>query len=293
MINKQRLGILVRKYCLEYWKIYSSEDEIKEGCVKIIDSRDNHIITFSVDSLVRYINYLRYKQYLKKFKHKYPQFDYIGYDHTKNVIVYYCPKHKRIEQTIENHLRCCSGCPKCGHDIQAKTTRKSRTEFIQEASLVHDYYYDYSKVVYKQKGVKVEIICPKHGSFWQTPNNHLRGSGCPKCSASKGELKLIQLLHTNFPNLEVIHHYKSKWLGRQHLDVYIPKYNIGIEYNGRQHYEPIKCFKGDKGLLYTQINDKLKVDKCHMNGCTLFIIPHNNFDQGWDDVFDFLKNLNE
>ena len=28
---------------------------------------------------------------------------------------------------------------------------------------------------------KVCIICPEHGEFWQTPNKHLNGQGCPKC----------------------------------------------------------------------------------------------------------------
>ena len=28
---------------------------------------------------------------------------------------------------------------------------------------------------------QLSIICPKHGIFWQKPNSHLNGSGCPKC----------------------------------------------------------------------------------------------------------------
>jgi very-short-patch-repair endonuclease len=31
----------------------------------------------------------------------------------------------------------------------------------------------------------VEIICPEHGFFSQTPLSHLRGSGCPKCGIEK------------------------------------------------------------------------------------------------------------
>ena len=42
--------------------------------------------------------------------------------------------------------------------------------------------YDYSKVEYKGKDVKVCIICPEHGEFWQTPHSHLYKYGCPKCS---------------------------------------------------------------------------------------------------------------
>lgn len=42
--------------------------------------------------------------------------------------------------------------------------------------------YDYSQVDYVNMHTKVKIICPIHGSFEQTPINHLHGQGCPKCA---------------------------------------------------------------------------------------------------------------
>ena len=61
--------------------------------------------------------------------------------------------------------------------------KKSNTqEFIQKAILVHGKgKYNYSKVVYDKCSVKVTIICHVDGEFNQTPNNHLKGQGCPKC----------------------------------------------------------------------------------------------------------------
>ena len=53
--------------------------------------------------------------------------------------------------------------------------------FIEKVKKVQGDKYDYSKVVYKNSKTKVEIICPKHGSFWQTPDKHMQGQGCPKC----------------------------------------------------------------------------------------------------------------
>jgi len=55
-------------------------------------------------------------------------------------------------------------------------------EFIEKARKVHGDKYDYSKVEYKGSQIKVCIICPKHGEFWQMPTNHLMGQGCYKCS---------------------------------------------------------------------------------------------------------------
>lgn len=60
--------------------------------------------------------------------------------------------------------------------------RKTTEQFVQEAQLVHGNKYDYSKVDYKGKDVKVIIICKEHGEFLQRPHNHLKGQGCPKCS---------------------------------------------------------------------------------------------------------------
>ncbi len=61
----------------------------------------------------------------------------------------------------------------------------NREEFIERANKVHGGKYDYSKVEYVNCKTKVCIICPEHGEFWQTPDNHYRGQGCPKCTGKK------------------------------------------------------------------------------------------------------------
>lgn len=60
--------------------------------------------------------------------------------------------------------------------------RLTTKEFIEKARKVHGYKYNYSKVEYKDSHTKVSIICPIHGEFSQTPNNHLNGQQCPFCS---------------------------------------------------------------------------------------------------------------
>src|SRR3989304_259165 len=54
--------------------------------------------------------------------------------------------------------------------------------FIERAKEIHSNKYDYTKVEYNGIFNKLIIICPKHGEFEQTPNNHLVGKGCPKCA---------------------------------------------------------------------------------------------------------------
>ena len=61
-----------------------------------------------------------------------------------------------------------------------KTTEQIIEEFINKRGAI----YDYSKVIYIGTQKKVCIICKEHGEFWQTPNNHLNGQGCPTCKAN-------------------------------------------------------------------------------------------------------------
>jgi hypothetical protein len=63
--------------------------------------------------------------------------------------------------------------------------KKTTEEFIESAIAKHGNKYDYSKVQYANAATKVCIICPTHGEFMITPNNHLTGSGCPVCGAKK------------------------------------------------------------------------------------------------------------
>lgn len=53
--------------------------------------------------------------------------------------------------------------------------------FANQAKEIHGEKYNYENVDYQGLSVKIEIICPIHGKFYQLPNSHLRGNGCEKC----------------------------------------------------------------------------------------------------------------
>ena len=63
--------------------------------------------------------------------------------------------------------------------------KKTKEEFIKEATEKHGDKYDYSNVNYVNNRTKVCIICQEHGEFWQTPSKHLIGRGCHKCKGDK------------------------------------------------------------------------------------------------------------
>lgn len=72
--------------------------------------------------------------------------------------------------------------------------RRSSKEFIEEALNIHNNIYDYSLVEYINIKTKVNIICPSHGSFFQLPNNHLSGRGCPACYQERNRLTIQEFI---------------------------------------------------------------------------------------------------
>ena len=122
--------------------------------------------------------------------------------------------------------------------------KRNTEQFIVEAKLVHGDKYDYSKVDYKNWREKVCIICPIHGEFWQIPNSHLSGHGCPICGDSMLERDVAEILTSNGILYE--RQKTFDWLGKKSLDFYIPEYNIAIECQGEQHYKPVEHFGGEE-----------------------------------------------
>jgi hypothetical protein len=93
-----------------------------------------------------------------------------------------CPSHGVFEQSVGRHLAG-DGCRACAIALRGrKNFESAKKRFIPKANLVHDGKFDYSKAVYISAKEPIEIVCKEHGSFWQDPNNHLNGAGCPSCS---------------------------------------------------------------------------------------------------------------
>ena len=105
-------------------------------------------------------------------KYDYSNTNYVSIGKKVKII---CSIHGEFEQTPHNHMSG-KGCKYCGG-----TTKMDTKLFIIKAKEIHGDKYDYSKVDYELSRKPIKIICPKHGEFEQTPNNHLsKGQGCPK-----------------------------------------------------------------------------------------------------------------
>lgn len=210
-------------------------------------------------------------------------YDYskVEYVNNKTKVCIICPNHGEFWQTPHNHLSG-KGCPKCANNVRLDTA-----SMISVANAVHGDKYDYSKTEYVNANTKVCIICPDHGEFWQTPGNHIYNrAGCPKCNTSKGELAIHRYLSEL--NIEYIPQHTFKDcvnLGLLPFDVYLPKYNMCIEYDGRQHFEPVTAFGGVDGHNKTKKNDAIKNAYCLNNNILLHRISYT------DDIVDCLNSF--
>lgn len=215
-----------------------------QGCKKCVSENQ---------SLKR--NFIEKARRIHGDKYDYSKVEYIN-AHTKIRII--CPIHGEFLQTPNGHIYQKQGCPKC------KGKNKTTEDFITEAQKVHGYKYDYSKVEYINAQTKVCIICPIHGEFLQTPDNHLRGKRCPKCKQSLMEEDIARLLKKQSISYELEKQFP--WLSKQRLDFYLPQYNLAIECQGMQHFKPIEYFGGEEKFKYTIKMDKQKEKICTEHG---------------------------
>lgn len=102
---------------------------------------------------------------------------------SRDYISIICPVHKEFTQRFDHH-RAGSGCKQCAVLSKAENLAFTTEDYITRANQVHNDFYDYSKVVYKNSTSKVTIICPIHQEFKQNAASHLSGSGCPSCGFS-------------------------------------------------------------------------------------------------------------
>ena len=214
--------------------------------------------------------------------------NYYDYSKTKyitarDIITIICPKHGEFNQISYYHLNG-NGCPKCALEKTINSHLSNTEEFIKKANIIHNNYYDYSKTKYTTNHSNLIIICPKHGEFTQMALHHLKGCGCPKCAFSKGEKEIEKYLLNKkiiFEEQKTFADLKDKSL--LSYDFFIPSKKLLIEYNGEQHYKPIKFFGGLKKFKIQQRHDFLKKEYAKKNNYIFLEIKYN------DNIIEKLK----
>lgn len=182
-------------------------------------------------------------------------------------------EHGIFPQKPSKHLRG-QGCPICGAKKSIKARTTTLEEFIVRAREIHGYIYDYGRVEFENMNKAVMIGCPIHGYYPRTPSAHIhQKQGCPFCRQSKMEKEVTMLLDKLC--VKYVEKKRFKWLGRQHLDVYLIDYNIAIECQGIQHFEPREHFGGEEEFQKTVERDKRKLQLCEKHGVPLYYIHYD------------------
>ena len=154
----------------------------------------------------------------------------------------------------KNIFRLKNHCPKCS---LINKSIKHINKLPNDIILIDDYINSFHKTLYK---------CKKCNFQWKTKPYYIsdRGCGCPKCSKSKGERKIIEILDKY--NINYTEEYFIKINNKSYyFDFYLIEYNTIIEYDGIQHFNYFNIVK---------INDNIKNEWCSNNNINMIRISY-------------------
>lgn len=216
----------------------------------------------------------------------------------KNMLVF-CNICGQQFNMLKNNFLCGRGCPNCRDLILRNQRIFSKEQFVEKSERIHGKIFDYSKVDYKGKDIEVLIGCPICGKyFYQKPEVHWKGHGCSFCNMSAGESKIFNWLKDK--GIENTYQYKYDDLrdtNQLSYDFFVEKYNLLIEFNGRQHYMYLEGYHEDLHSFHRQKHhDWLKRKYTRDNKINLLIIPfweYENINEILNDYFSGFENFNK
>lgn len=140
--------------------------------------------------------------------------------------------------------------------------KSNRIEFIEKATKVHGNRYDYSNVVYHNSATKVIILCPIHGKFEVTPNNHLRGRRCIDCQGLRKMTTEIFIERANKTHENRYDYSKVNYVNSKENVIIICKYHGEFKQAPNQHLignNCVKCVNKNKSYTTEYFIKKAKI----------------------------------
>lgn len=167
-----------------------------------------------------------------------------------------------------------SWCPICSNSVKLTIEEMQEIANARDGKCLSEKYVDsHTKLLWE---------C-KHGHKWKANPHDIKNGNkwCPICNESLGERLISGFLKQNNIHFER----EKKFIncrGEKRMlsfDFYLPEQNILIEYDGKQHYEPVNFYgcsneRAMKTHLELMKNDKIKNDYCLKNGLILVRIPY-------------------
>ena len=189
----------------------------------------------------------------------------------ESIIIIKCPKHGVFNSKIRHHIDYASKCKRCQYDAKTSTFE----EFVEKSINIHGDNYKYFKDTYTNTNLPTTILHYKcNKTFVRKARKHLEGQYCPHCKYSKGEEKIIRYLIKH--KIEYKREYRLD-NDKKRFDFYLPKLNILLEYDGEQHFRPIKAWGGDERFKTQIRNDNYKTKLAKQNNIPLIRISYKDF----------------
>jgi len=173
-------------------------------------------------------------------------------------------------------------CPYCWKNPRAVRAGEKFYKFVES---VPDYEVLTEYINSKEKVVFKHLKCGRE--YKASPNMFIsHGNRCPHCTISLGEEDVKIFLDKNnirYKREKLFNDMKS--ISYLRFDFYLLDLEIAIEYSGKQHYEPIEFFGGEKEFKNIQRRDAAKRKYCADNNIPFIEIPYNE-----KDIETYLNN---
>jgi len=159
-----------------------------------------------------------------------------------------------------------------------------------------EYYLSIDKELLEDNYIReIPIVVEKAISYYlirklrESEDIYRESIGMPKIGQGwLRETELFYKISNHYNNIIIEQHSSPFWLGRQHFDVYIPEFNISLEYQGIQHYKPVDFFGGKEAFEKTKERDKRKFNLCKKNNCHLIYV---NEGYSIETIFDEIDRV--
>lgn len=204
--------------------------------------------------------------------------DIVEYNGYRENSIFNCKLHGKFNSKIETIKK--NGCSLCNNE---KRNEKNRNIFIEKSKKKWNGIvdFDYDNILFIDK--KVKIHSDITGWIEQNRSNHIRGF-LPKNSTGESIIKnIFDNRNIRYDEQKTFDDCKNK--NKLRFDFYLPEKSICIEFNGKQHYEPIDFFGGVDRFEKQQINDRIKVDFCKNNNIRLMVISYK------DSILEKIKEI--
>lgn len=234
------------------------------------------------------------KEYIDELSVVNPGIEVVGdYINATTPIAHRCKIDDHIWNVAPGNALNGNGCPLCKAQKLSKLFSKTHEQYVSEVAIINPDIEVLEQ--YVNSHVPILHRCKKDGYEWKiAPSNVLTGQGCPQCQESIGERKIRQWLQNN--KIEYIYQNPfndCKDKKELPFDFYLPAYNICIEFDGRQHFEPIDfAGKGEEWakeqLEKTKRHDEIKNQYCATKNIRLLRIPYfKNIEEELNKFYSF------